>query len=175
MDNILHSYQPDDISCIVTLSNGLTHNLSGFIDGTHIAIERLIVTAEPYAGIDFHARILRRNKSASIMFSLSQTSESNDFLSQVLELGEANLGGDEDVFSLMIKDQSGRSLHYSNQCYIGGPPDLTYSNTIDSRDWMIYAVNLQQNVGGNARFTDDMANAMNVFGQEVPERWQPIS
>lgn len=175
MNEVLHSYMPEDVNAIITLSNGIVHNLSGYIDGTHISIERLVPTAEPYAGIDFHARILRRNKSASIMFSLSQTSESNDFLSQVVKLGEENLGDDVDVFSLLIKDQSGRSLHYSNQSYIGGPPDLTYSNTIDSRDWMIYCVNLQQNVAGNARFSDDMAYALGQLGEEIAPRWQPIS
>lgn len=172
-NEILATYSPEDLNIVIS-GNGFSHTINGYADGTFVNITRLILGSEPYSGSDLtHARVVRANKGASLTLSLSQTSESNDILSQLLE-NDSITRDDTWIFSVLIKDNTGRSMYFSRQCYIGGHPDSTFSTAIENRDWMIHCVKLEQNLGGNGRFSPSTASDLADIGGEVEERWASL-
>lgn len=171
-NEVLATYSPEDVTVVISIpETGTSHTVNGYIDGAFVSISRLVLGSEPYAGSDnSHARVVRGNKSASVTLSLAQYSESNDILSQLVE-NDSRTRDDTWLFSLMIKDQSGRSLYFSRQCYIGGQPDSIFSNTVEGREWMIHCVKLEQHLGGNSRFSPSGGQEYADLGGEVAERW----
>lgn len=170
MSEILASYSPEDVVIILS-GNGFSHTVNGFADGSFVNINRLVLGSEPYSSSDnTNARVVRANKNSSITLSLAQTSESNDVLSQLLE-NDSITRDSTWLFSVLIKDNTGRSEYFSRQCYIGGHPDSNFSTSIDNRDWMIHCTKLEQNIGGNGQLTPSTQNDLSLIGAEVEERW----
>lgn len=170
MSDILASYSPEDVVIILS-GNGFSHTVNGYVDGSFVNITRLVLGSEPYSGADVtNARIVRANHNSTVTLSLSQTSESNDVLSQLLK-NDSITRDSTWLFSLLIKDNTGRSQYFSRQCYIGGHPDSTFSTAIDQRDWLIHCTKLEQNIGGNGQLTPATQNDLNSIGAEVEERW----
>lgn len=171
-NDVLASYSPEDVNIVISQGN-LAHVVSGYVDGTFVSISRLVLASEPYTGSDVsNARIVRSNKNSTITLSLHQASESNDILGQLLRNDEQTRDS-TNLFSMTIKDNTGRSLYYCRQCYIGNNPDSTFSNAIDSRDWSIHAVKLEQVQGGNAEFTPGTAADYQALGGTIDPRWLP--
>lgn len=168
--DILASYSPEDVVIVIT-TNGFSHTINGYADGGFVSISRLVLGSEPYSGADVtNARVVRANKNATITMSLAQTSESNDILSQLLK--NDSISRDSTwLFSVLVKDNTGRSQYFSRQCYIGGHPDSSFSTAIDSRDWLIHCVKLEQNVGGNGQLTPSTIDELTSIGGEVEDRW----
>lgn len=170
---ILASYSPEDV-VIVLSTNGFSHTVNGYADGSFVSITRLLLGSEPYSSSDnSNARVVRANKNASITLSLAQTSESNDILSQLLK-NDSITRDSTWLFSVLIKDNTGRSEYFSRQCYIGGHPDSNFSTAIDNRDWMIHCTKLEQNIGGNGQLTPSTIDELRSIGGEVEERWVAV-
>lgn len=170
MSEILASYSPEDVSIIVSV-NGFSHSINGYADGTFVNITRLVLGSEPYSSSDnANARVVRANYNATITLSLAQTSESNDILSQLLR-NDSITRDSTWLFSVLIKDNTGRSHYFSRQCYIGGHPDSNFSTTIDNRDWLIHCTKLEQNIGGNGQVTPTSLEELRAIGGDVEERW----
>lgn len=173
MSDILATYSPEDVS-IVLSGKGFTHTVNGYADGSFINITRLVLGSEPYSGADVsNARIVRANYNSTITLSLAQTSESNDVLSQLLK-NDSITRDSTWLFSLLIKDNTGRSQYFSRQCYIGGHPDSTFSTQIDQRDWLIHCPKLEQNIGGNGQLTPSSQDDLTSIGAEVEGRWMAV-
>lgn len=171
-NDLLASYSPEDVNVIIA-GGGISHHITGYVDGTFLAISRLVDASTPYSGADVsNARVVRSNKNSSVSLTLGQYSESNDILSQLLRNDELTRDS-TNIFSMTIKDNSGRSLYYSRQCYIGKSPDASYSTGIEGRDWMIHCVKLEQNQGGNAEFTPSTAAELLAIDGTVDARWAP--
>tara|TARA_R110000744_G_C19371770_1_gene563158 strand:+ start:30278 stop:30799 length:522 start_codon:yes stop_codon:yes gene_type:complete len=169
---VLASYSPEDVAIVISAGD-ISHVINGYVDGTFVNITRLVLGSEPYSGADVtNARVVRSNKNASVTLSLAQFSESNDILSQLLQL-DSQTRDDTWLFSLTIKDNSGRSVYFCRQCYIGGHPDSSFSNSIDSRDWMIHCVKLEQTIGGNGQFSPSTADELTSINGVVEDRWLP--
>jgi len=171
-NDVLASYSPEDVNIVISQGT-MSHVVSGYVDGTFLTISRLILASEPYTGADVsNARVVRSNKNSTVTLSLHQASESNDILGQLLRNDESTRDS-TNLFSMTIKDNTGRSLYYARQCYIGNNPDSTYSNAIDSRDWAIHATKLEQVQGGNAEFTPAAAGDYTALGGTIDPRWLP--
>lgn len=171
--DILASYSPEDVAIIIS-TNGFSHTINGYADGGFVSISRLVLGSEPYSGADVtNARVVRANKNATITLSLAQTSESNDILSQLLQNDSVSRDSTW-LFSVLVKDNTGRSQYFSRQCYIGGHPDSSFSTTIDSRDWLIHCVKLEQNIGGNGQLTPSALDEITSIGGEVEDRWVSV-
>lgn len=170
-DGILPSYSPEAVT--VVLSKGdFVHVVSGFADGTFLNVSRITPASELYVGSDLTAmRVKRRNKAANITLTLHQGANSNNVL-QALQRADEEDDGDEWVVALTVKDNSGTTLFSSNQAFVSTVPDTTLSSTTETRDWVISAVSLSYNVGGNAKFDASEVQAMEALGAEVPERWR---
>lgn len=172
-NDLLASYSPEDVNVIIA-GGGISHNVTGYVDGTFLTITRLIAASTPYSGADVsNARVVRANKNATITLTLGQYSESNDILGQLLRNDEVTRDS-TNLFSMTIKDNSGRSLYHCRQCYIGNNPDSNFSTGIEGRPWAIHAVKLEQVQGGNTEFTPDTAAQLTDIGGSVDPRWTPV-
>ena len=166
----LSSYSPEDISVVLS-ADFFSHNVSGFADGSFITITRVIPAATLYTGAQGDgARVLRRVKNLDITFTLHQASESNDVLSQLQILDEQAHNNDR-LFAITVKDNMGRSVFSSNQCFIGTTPDGEFGTDLSTRSWILHSVGSEVFHGGNAKFNPDTATTVQDLGYTPNQYW----
>lgn len=169
-DTNLGTYSPEEIQAVISVGD-IIHTVSGYMDGTFINISREVPAATLYNGADNSgARTLRSNKNATITLSLHQSSATNDILTQLYN-NDQDARDNTWLFSVLIKDNSGRSIYQANQCFIGELPDSSFSTEIDTRDWTIQARNLEQKLGGNAEFSPDAEATLSELGGDIDPRF----
>lgn len=168
---ILGTYSPENI--VVVLSNSkMSHTVSGYADGTFLAISRQAPHASLYTGADLsNARVVRGNKGATVALTLHQAGESNDIFSALLAADELSRDG-TDCFSITIKDTIGRSEYYSPVAFLGNNPDASFGVDIETREWQIHCVSLTQVTAGNGKLTPDGQETLGALGVAVDPRWQ---
>lgn len=168
----LATFAPNDVTVIITQeSTGTAHIVSGFSEDSIVTIERVAETFTMYTGADnTSTRIYNANKSANITIALQQTSLSNDILSQ-LYLNDAASRNSSGLFSIHIKDLSGRSDYFSDDAFIGVVPNSSFANSMQTREWVIRAHNLDTYVGGNSVFTPEDQATLVGLGGTVDARW----
>lgn len=170
---ILGSYSPESV--IIVLSNDkFQHTISGYADGTFLNIARVIPHATLYTGSDAtNARVTRNVRNHDVTLTLHQAAESNDVLSALLRLDEESRNLDW-VFSMTIKDTSGRMGLSAINCFIGTVPDQGFGADIETRDWVLHAVGADVHIGGNGKFTGDTAQALADMGVTYDDYWRPV-
>lgn len=168
---ILSTYSPE--SMVIVLANDkMSHTISGYADGTFLNITRQVPHATMYTGADLsNARVMRGNKGAIVTLTLHQTSESNDVLTALLDADQASRDG-TDCFSLTIKDTIGRSMYFCRTAYLGNSPDANFGLEIDTREWQIQCIHLEQINGGNGKVLPSTQEALEALGVDVEPRWQ---
>ena len=172
VSNILATYSPESV--VVVISNDkFTHTISGYADGTFLNITRLVDHATLYNGADAtNARVVRAVKNCDVTLTLHQASESNDVLSQLLLLDEQSRDG-SDVFSITIRDTTGRTVASTSAAFIGTSPDIGMGTDIGERDWVLRAINLNIHAGGNGKFTPETAEQVAALGYVPDQIWNP--
>lgn len=136
------SYAPDKVAVIIA---GVP--LTGFADGTFVTVSRNSDTFTPVIGADGEvARTKSSDRSGTIVVTLMQSSNGNDLLSGLHVADEASMTG---AFPAAITDTEGRTVLMSDTCWIQKPADSEYGKELGSREWTIYAANLNIFVGGN--------------------------
>lgn len=168
----LGTYSALDVQVIITQeSTGLSYRVVGFMEDSVVTVTPTVDTFTPYNGADnTGARIHSGNRSASIVLSLQQTSPSNDVLTQ-LHLNDTRSRRNEGLFSVMIKDASGRSVASARQAYIGKLPESNFTNGMSVREWTIYAFNAEMFVGGNSLMLPDEVDALELLEANVDQSW----
>lgn len=170
-DTLLGTYSPEDLTVIIN-AGGVAHQIAGFVDGTFITIAREVPASTLVTGADnTAARVIRANKSATINLTLLQTCASNDILTQIIDNDQITRDNTW-VFSILIKDNTGRSFYHDDQAFIGNVPDSQFSSSVEGRDWVIHCRGLEQYIGGNAKFAPATAQELIALGGEVAARWQ---
>lgn len=168
----LGNYSAMDVQVILTQeSTGLSYRVVGFMEDSLVTVTPSVATYTPYNGADnTGARVRSGNKSASIVLTLQQTSPSNDVLTQ-LHLRDLQSRKNAGLFSVMIKDASGRSVASARQAYIEKLPEMAYTNNMSAREWTIYAFNAEIFVGGNSLMLPDEVDALNLLEANVDQEW----
>jgi len=170
-DTNLGSYSPEEVAIVIS-KGSFVHAISGLADGTFINVSRMAPASELYVGSDLSAgRVKRRNRAANISVTLHQWSPSNNVL-QALQRADEEDSGNEWVFAITIKDNSGTTKFSAAQAFVATIPDTSMSSTAETREWIIQAVNLSSGVGGNTQMDAATVAALGVLGEEVPERWR---
>ena len=90
-----------------------------------------------------------KDTSATLSFTILQTSASNEVLSYIHELDiDENTGR----LPITLKDNSGKSVFSSDQAYITGYPAVSYSGQFEYRAWEIFCETTKSfQIAGNSR------------------------
>ncbi len=137
-------YHPEEVDFIV---NGVA--MSGFAAGSFITITQVEDSFKPVVGADGQTtRTRNNNRNATAACKLMQTSESNAILSALHEVDSSTPGG-AGVVAIMIRDKQGLTLFVSTAAWITKPPTQDFDTDATSREWLFYAVNPKNFVGGN--------------------------
>ena len=121
--------------------------LQGFGESDMINVERDSAKFIKVTGAD--GRVSRSHNcdnARQIQVTLQQTSEANDFLSQLLATDEATLAGQ---FAVTITDLNGTTNIIGADCWLMGPPATPLNKEITDRVWTIDVANLYMYIGGN--------------------------
>lgn len=140
---MLRTYDPKEISMIV---GGKI--ISGYADGSFLTVERNNPSWNLQIGSDGEAvRAKSNDKSGKFTITLQQGSPLNADLAAFAKSDEVNGGG---VFSVLIKDNNGTSLHSAETAWIVQPSTSEYARENGSREWVIETDNLESMPGGNS-------------------------
>ena len=168
----LANYSPEDV--VMILSNDIfgSHVISGTAEGTFISYERSVDRATLVVGSDLSAaRVLRRNKSGTVTLTLMQSAESNDVLSMIAQRDE-EAHDNSYLFSLTIKDLSGRSVFFAPDAFIGNDPSDSYGDTLGTRDWAITVTGVERHFGGNSKLNPENQATLEALGYTVEDKWK---
>jgi len=168
----LGTYSAEEVQVILEQeSTGLVYRVVGFMEDAMVTITPSVDTYTPYNGADnTGARIHNGNRSANVVLSLQQTSPSNDVLTRLLQK-DIRSRRNEGLFSVMIKDASGRTVATARQAYITRLPEITYTNNMSVREWNIYAYNSEIFVGGNAMLEPEVVDALTTLEAPIDNTW----
>ena len=136
------TYDPAQVAVIV---GGFP--ITGFADGSFVTVERNADAFALYMGTDGEGtRAKSNNKSGRITITLAQSSDSNAILAGIAAADELRNAG---VVPVMIKDNSGESLHVAETAWIVKVPNAEYGREIGTREWIIETDLLVSAVAGN--------------------------
>lgn len=169
----LATFAPNDVTVVITQSStGIAHIVNGYSEDSMVNIERAAETFTMYTGADaFSTRVYNANKSAMVTLSLQQTSGTNDILS-LLYSNDSNSRNSSGLFSLQISDASGRSRYFSDDAYIGVVPNSQFGNSMQVREWVLHAHNLDTYIGGNAILSPEDQDTLSTLGGSFDPKWQ---
>lgn len=170
--NRLATFSPNDVTIVITQeSTGQAFVVTGFSEDQIVSIDRNVETFSLYTGADdTNTRIYNANTSATITIPLQQTSPANDFFSQLYKNDKASRDS-SGLFSICIKDNSGRSEYFAEEAYIAVVPNSAFANSMQTRDWVIHAVRLDTHIGGNAILSAEDQATLEGLGYTVADRW----
>lgn len=133
--------------CIVTVG-GLP--IEGFSEDDAFNFSPDADTYEKIVGADGEVtRSATNNMSGEMMFSLMQTSSSNNILNTLLKLAETVAVGD--VFPIYIKNLNANEVFIAEQCWIGRKPDFGGGRAARTREWRCDVAKASITYGGAVR------------------------
>lgn len=139
----LKVYEPDQI--VITLG---TIILSGYADGTFISIDNNEDAFTLQMGTDGEGtRSKSNNQSATITFSLMQSSSVNALLS-ALHNTDINTAGGDGIVPLLVKDLQGNDLYTAEKAWIRKAPAVEYAREATVREWTVETEKLVRVDGG---------------------------
>lgn len=122
-----------------------TSAIIGFAEDTMINIET--EDTQYNDNTDIYGNVTRykvNRNTAKITITLTESSSSNDLLSNYVELDRVNDAGS---FPVMIKDPNGTSLFSSTSAYVEQVPQVEFGAEAKTREWAIKATNVSNFVG----------------------------
>ena len=139
----VETYSPKRVELII---GGVP--LRGYADGTFINIERTSDAFTTNVGADGEvSRTHSADKTGKITITLQQTSDSNDFLSGLVNADEISLLGQVPV---LLKDTNGRTLAESPFGWVDKVASSEFAAELSDREWVISCSELILFVGGNS-------------------------
>lgn len=122
--------------------------VTGLADGTFVSISRDEQAFNKVTGADgVTSRAKTGNRAGTITLTLQQTSPANDVVSALMIADEESNSG---VTSVLVKDTSGRTLHFAASAWVQQMPDTDFSKDIEEREWVLDCAAIDSFVGGNA-------------------------
>ncbi len=135
----------DSASVICTFDGIL---LTGFAPGSRVKVTFPDAFTKQVGSDGEVARSRSNDNTASVTFTLMQTSFSNDALSALHNV-DKNIPFGAGIGPLMIKDLNGSSLFSAPQAWITKNSDSEYAQEVGSREWTIDTGDMVALVGGN--------------------------
>jgi hypothetical protein len=142
MADTVKTYDPKAVICTF---GGIA--LQGFANGTFLVAQRDEDLFTKSVGADGSVeRAKSNNKAGNCVFTLQQTSPSNDVLSGFALADELR---NEGVKPLLIKDLSGRTLLFAASAWIRKTANASFGKEVETREWTIDCASMDMFVGGN--------------------------
>ena len=136
------TYNPKEVAVIVA-----GRIIGGFADGTFVGVERNNDSWTLSVGADGEGtRSKSSDRSGRFTITLNQSSESNEYLSE-LEIAD-DLSG-TGTFPVLIKDNSGTSIYEAETAWIVKPAGAPFGKESDNREWIIETDYLRVFTGKN--------------------------
>ena len=168
--NILSTYFPESVTVVISNSK-FTHVVNGLAEGTFITIARNTPASNLVIGADMSAmRVRRKNRSGSVTLTLMQGSDSNDVFSQIMQNDEDAMNNDW-LFSISVKDGSGRSVFSSPQAYIANLPNIAFGTDAENREWVIECIDIKSHVGGGGFLDPSTNSTLSDVGYTADPNW----
>lgn len=168
---LIGNYSPEGMTMILSKGD-FVHQVTGFVEGSFISATRMVAASEPYIGSDLSGgRVKRRNRSMNVTVSLHQYSQSN-YVLQALQRADEETDNNDWVVNCTIKDQGGQTYFFSSQTIIATTPDVSFSNTTETRDWTFFMFNTDNYIGGNTPLDAAAQAAVSAVGGEVEDKWK---
>jgi hypothetical protein len=169
----LSTYSPDEVVVIISQpSSGVSTRVTGYMEDSFVSVTPDVETWTHVTGADNHAtRVYNANRSGKITLSLLQSTNSNDILTQLWER-DAALKNSQGLFTILVADKSGRSVHSSLEAYIGKRPDAVYGNGVNGREWVINCTNLVHSIAGNSTVSPEIVEILNKLGTDIADEWK---
>jgi len=137
----LKTFDPSQLSVVIG-----TSPIVGFAEDTMISIE---TEDQQYNdNTDIHGNVTRykvNRNTAKVTITLTESSSSNDLLSNYAELDRSSDAG---TFPIMIKDPNGTSLFISTSSYVQQVPNVEFGMEAKTREWVLKATNTSNFIGG---------------------------
>lgn len=165
---MMPTYAPNDITLVIVYGDN-THIVGGYTETAMVSVSPNNPRHTMYTSADNRScRIRHGDNSKTLTISLNQTSYSNDVL---WAIHQDDVATSEGWFQLLFKDNNGRSIMSSNDCYIITPPATTVSNGIETREWQIYVHNPVEHIGGNDQIPPSEVAMLGNLGYVPDSRW----
>jgi len=121
--------------------------LKGFAEDSRVSVARDEPVFNAKVGGDGEVtRSKTNNRLGTITVSLDQSSESNDYLSGLLQADEKSGNG---LFPVLVRDAGGSSLAGGPKAWIEAFPEMANAKDAGDREWIIKVGDLEMFVGGN--------------------------
>jgi len=141
------AFREYDSNAVVVSVGGA--DIEGFASGAIVTIEQLTDDYLEVVGTTGEVVRSRSNdRRATVTIRLMQTSPSNDILSAISN-ADLNAPNGVGVTSLYIRDMNGRALYSAASCWIARPPQVTFDQTAQPREWLVRCAELVRLDGGN--------------------------
>lgn len=137
------SYDPKMVA--ITIGS---HILSGYAEDTFISMEPQGEGTTSTVGADGEvARTMSHNTLHRVTVTLQGTSDSNDYLSDLLARDRAS--GGAGVVPLAVQDLRGTTIIAASQAWVVNSPTVDFGSTVSDREWVLDAVITEFHVGGS--------------------------
>ncbi len=130
---------------------GLVGNLKACLDqaqGEFIKLERDSQKYTDEVGTDGQVlRIKMFDDRATVTFTTMQEAAINSVLSTLYQ-ADVNSDNGAGVGAFLLKNRAGLTIHEAQECWVAKLPDVTLSNGVTNRPWMIRIAQLRTFEGG---------------------------
>ena len=94
------------------------------------------------------ARAANCTDAGKIKFTLLQTSDANDYFTELLLNDSRSVTG-EDIVSITIEDTNGSSIYAVAEAWLIKWPEAAYKNEVENREWEFDCADIDWLIGGN--------------------------
>lgn len=138
----------------------------GFSDGTYISIEKVNQPFSSTRAMDGTiVRTHHYDRQFTIKLTLAQSSITNDILTKLWQIDELTKAAQ---IPILFKDNLGSSLFFGTTCWVNGIPPISYSNSMEIREWSLDCSNGYINIGSNSNDTNIAEDVVNMIISASP-------
>jgi hypothetical protein len=136
-------YSPEDVIILL----GGVYQIDGLHEGTFLSISKDEPQYKTFVSTDGSvSRLHVAHPLHTVSITTSSIADINNTLS-MLAATDSKLFGV--IIPLMIRDTSGTTLFYAQDCWIEEIPTMSLGDSVESREWVFKAVDASSVIGGN--------------------------
>lgn len=158
----ISTYSPADVEVLLA---GF-YKVVGFSKGSFLTLDKDInpfTTKRSSDGVVARTHI--NDDTFTLSITLAQSSPANDILTKLYEIDALTHTG---KFPIFIKDTRGTTLFLSLSSWIEKIPEISMSDSLQTRQWVFRCIQNSFNVGGNDHTSSITQDAVNIITGAIP-------